>query len=1053
MTPLLFRYCATQTPRAQIFAAWRQLYGTLTSQPSNTPAAKSRQWLWLLQKGSAVATPSHEDQAGLGLDQSPFITGGGYLRTSANAYLTKQLKHVEDLLTVQNSLVSVVPHASIHVLKKLYQDSVLVVPETLIRTMSNAILEAARSDKVIWVTLGAPSSSDAIQFISIWNKLPRLPDKKRYKLLWSFNQINNSGPLPLTVICGSKSHLWNHPQLLGQSGYGPEKSSVDMLVIKLTLGLSTKRALSAVLPGSTVPNIPARQRLSETPPPLDPMVELTPKSIYQKLGDLWVHHFTTILSELRDDLHSNTEIQRLITTMRIALGDAAKQLSSPHMKDQYRTIRAIADTLLVAETLRDTPPLNASDFEQFSRIPDNVYITNYGMTSLTSAILSYKQLSPSHIPKIATMAHTYFETTGILDTMNSIHPNFCTHHAGVLSMASIPPDTDILVIEPHPNNVTEPSPVKPPSLKALAKQLRVLTEEKETPLLLIMDMTIGTVSDAKLRRFITDVTPLIDDQKLHVVMGQSLVKFGAMGIDVASAGLSLVWSQDPVYKRDLAELLAEAAPPVHVQAFYKFMLTTGLPLATDYLDAIRNNTQRLSDGILSDLATINMEKRDVRVMDIHPNLDRGTCYVGLDFDVLMDQFTDGTSAEKIANMVLKTLQKIATDDEMTMTSRSSFGFPFCNATVCGSAIRVTVGIESEIEIKQLSDIISLLVAGIKWQAPYETAPELTKALRLISNIARDTRVGFSRELLSIEEFCCGGYETEDGFDPDFNWEKTGTGTLSWKPGEDHFGWQIESDTSREIPYLEIDTSYFVNTRSRIQRAIALLSIENAHALYDERSLQGQIPKDMQRFSYADFFGDTDHAHQIWSQDPKDVDPVMRSINVKTGTTLNDLYFSAEKVFIFHENAWWKQSEMEGAPLEKWKKHLQDGAYICHIKQTRETLKLKLTPRQNEETWVVDKTKIAIHVADHVSVKVGKKTYRHDQIRLFKHPERLSKTGTYWSLKKQLDTLENEKKTHICHIETGIKQKQSDGEWQALLILVAASEKEAFEAWQKELASS
>jgi len=1052
MTPFLFRHCATPAQRQGPYDAWKNLYATINRNPTNTPASISRQWLWLLQKGSAVAAPSHEDQSRLAIDQSPLITGGGYLRTSANAYLTKQLDHVESLLKIQNSLVSVVPHAGVQILKKLYKDAVLVVPDTRIGTMHNAILAAARADKVIWVTLRSPASSDDIQFMSILKKLPYL-DKKKYKLIWSFNQISNAGPLPLTVICGKKHLLWNHPQLLSQSGYCPDKASVDMLVIKLTLALSKNRSLNAVLPGNKVSNTPARQLSAEKPQSVDPTGEVLSKSIYQQLGDLWQQHFTNITTTLRDDLRNNTEINTLIDTMRIALGDAETQLASPHMKDQYRAIRAMADTLLVAETLKDTDSLQPADFAHFSRLPDNVYISNYGMTALTSAIIGYKQLSPSHSPKIATMAHTYFETTCILNTINSIQPHFCIHHAGVLNIADIPPDTDILVIEPHPNNVTEKSPVTPPSLKKLAKHLRAITEARDSPLLVVMDITIGVISDPKLDQFITTVSDLIDAQKLHIVMGQSLVKFGAMGIDVASAGLSLVWSQNTVYKRDVSELLVEATPPAHVQAFYKFMLTTGLPLATEYLDTIRNNTQRLSDGILSDLAMINMKNRDIRVMDIHPNLDRGTCYVGLDFDVLTTQFTDGTSAEKIAEMVLKTLQKIATDDEMIMTSRSSFGFPFCNATVCGSAIRVTVGIESETEIKQMSEIISLLVAGIKWQAPYETAPELTAALRLISNIARDTRVGFSRELRSIEEVCCGEYETEDGFEPDFNWEETGTGTLSWKPGKDHFGWQIESHASREIPYLEIDTAYSVNTSSRIQRAIALLSIENAHALYDERSLQGQIPKDMQRFSYDVFFGDHDHAHQIWSKDPLDVDPVIRSIKVKKGTRLDSLYFPAEKVLIYYENTWWKQSEMEGSPLEKWKTQLQDGQYICHIKQTRETLKLKLTPRQNKETWVVDNTKLSIHVAAPLSVKVGKKAYKRDQIRLFSHPDKLSKTGTYWSLKKQLDTLENDKKTHISHIETGIRQQQQDGEWQDLLILVTASEKDAFEAWQKKLASS
>lgn len=366
-----------------------------------------------------------------------------------------------------------------------------------------------------------------------------------------------------------------------------------------------------------------------------------------------------------------------------------------------------------------------------------------------------------------------------------------------MDIASIPTDTDILVIEPHPNNVTEKAPITPPSLKTMAKQLCTMSQNRTRPLLVILDITIGVLSDPKLKTFIRNLAEPIAFQKIQVVMGQSLVKFGALGIDVASAGLSLVWSQNTAYKTALAPLLDEAKPPAHVQAFYAFMLTKGLSLAAQYLDRIRSNTQQLSDHILSELSKIQMGNRDIRIMDIHPNLDRGTCYIGLDFDAFLPQFKDKTSLEKIAREVCNTLQKIASDDGFLLTNRSSFGFPFSNISVCGSAIRLTVGIESPETMKQLADIVSILTVGLKWHTqdlsdpkiestaisqdvlayinstqkqrePALTNRELTKILQKITRISRESKTGFSRELLSVEKLCCGEYETEDGFAPDFN---------------------------------------------------------------------------------------------------------------------------------------------------------------------------------------------------------------------------------------------------------------------------------------------
>ncbi len=656
-------------------------------------------------------------------------------------------------------------------------------------------------------------------------------------------------------------------------------------------------------------------------------------TLYQQLGQLYHQHFAHIRLTRRDNLRDNTEINALITTLKKQLDAADTQLAHPDLKNQYKALRDMTDTLLVAEKLRDAAALASSDFPYFAPRPDQVNITNYGMTTLTSAILSYKKAFPNSIPKITNMAHTYFETSGFLDISNTIQPDFCTHHAGVMDIASIPTDTDILVIEPHPNNVTEKAPIAPPSLKTLAQKLCTMSQNRIRPLLVILDITIGVMSDPKLK------TKSIASQKIQVVMGQSLVKFGALGIDVASAGLSLVWSQKTAYNTALATLLDEAKPPAHIQAFYAFMLTKGLLLAAHYLDRIRRNTQQLSDHILSELSKSQMGNRDIRIMDLHPNLDRGTCYIGLDFDAFLPQFKDKTSLEKIAREVCNTLQKIASDEGFLLTNRSSFGFLFSNISVCGSAIRLTVGIESPENLKLLGDIVSIVAIGLKWHtqnlcAPKRESPaisqdildainstrekrepaltnrELTKILQKITRISRESKTGFSRELLSIEELCCGEYETEDGFEPNFNWKKTGVGTLSWHPNQDHFEWQFPGRSPQTMAYLEIDPGYAVDASSRIQRSIALLGIENNPTLYDEQQLNGHVPEDMRTSYWTYAFGDRDKPHQVWSQNLLDDDSVIRSIEVDNGTRINGDYFPMTKHL--------STMSVDGGNNQKWK---------------------------------------------------------------------------------------------------------------------------------------
>jgi hypothetical protein len=114
-----------------------------------TEAARSRNWLWLLQKGSSVAPAVYEDQQKISLDQSPFVTGGGYLRTEANAYLTKQLKQIDIRLNTEGRIITIVPHAAINALQILYQSSILKVPHTHLSRMMSEIRTAAHDNKVI----------------------------------------------------------------------------------------------------------------------------------------------------------------------------------------------------------------------------------------------------------------------------------------------------------------------------------------------------------------------------------------------------------------------------------------------------------------------------------------------------------------------------------------------------------------------------------------------------------------------------------------------------------------------------------------------------------------------------------------------------------------------------------------------------------------------------------------------------------------------------------------------------------------------------------------
>ncbi|NBV82657.1 hypothetical protein EBR57_00825 [bacterium] len=1054
---------------------WTAVYTRLQQTTAQSDAALLRQWLWIRQHGSAIAPASDIDQKKLGLSQAPFVKNSSYLRTDATAYLLPQIEEIKGILGI-GDIIAAIPHSGVEALEALYSGQLVVIGEDAILSNKEKLIDACKNSIPIWIRLTTPNIprdiKDMSLFSSILRKLPKLATGQKYKLLWSFSTVQKSGiptELPLTILCGKKHFLPDHLIFLPHSGYTPDKASIDVMLIKLYLRCTNLRGLETGF------NTQIRTNLTRTKPPQPSVSTIVyPKrnsSLYQQLGTRWRSRFETIKNSLRADfidkipvsqkkkskpkikVEIKPEIQTLIATLETTLRDAQNSLNSPLLTDQYGAIRTMGDIMLVAETLCDTERLAPRDFSQFGAyLPDQVVLTSYGMTALTGAILAYKATVPQ-TPNITTMAHTYFETSGIIETIATIQPNFCIHQPGFETVNTIPLNSDIILIEPHPNNVTAKPPIHSPSLDELASRVRTIVQEtnRAAPLLVLMDITIGLTSDPKLVQFIETVRDLIDAQKLHVVMGQSLVKFGALGIDVASAGLLLVWSNSPTFKAQANRFLNDATPPDHVQAFYKHVLTDGLDLAKTYLDTIRQNTQFLSDRILEKLAEINLEKREIRVMDIHPNLDRGTCYIGITFDGLMPQFNDGTSAETVAKKVSDTIKEITGNEDITLTSRSSFGFPFCNINVIGGAIRLTVGIESQETLTQLADVITIVALGLIWDTkrntPQFTTEKLVEILNTTVDIAHKTRTGFSKVLRAIYEVCIGEYETEDGLDPDFDWQELGTGTLSWKPGESDFSWKFEDESPQPIGYLEIGNGYGTNATSQPELAIALLAINDSDTLLDGHQINATIPHVMDRFAeYA--FGKGNHPLIVWTQEHSG-EPTIRTIKITNVTTFDDQHYPANRVMIHQNGAEWKQSELAGKALETWKSQLTSGLYSCHWQVIQDVLHLRLELRTNAETWKLPSKSLSIRIGAQVPIRVDGHSYTWDQVYIFGQ-NKLKRVGGYWSIKKILDIPQTEKNNHISQCVTTIRETLSEGEPQNILILVPESERASYESWQSRL---
>jgi len=223
-----------------------------------------------------------------------------------------------------------------------------------------------------------------------------------------------------------------------------------------------------------------------------------------------------------------------------------------------------------------------------------------------------------------------------------------------------------------------------------------------------------------------------------------------------------------------------------------------------------------------------------------------------------------------------------------------------------------------------------------------------------------------------------------------------------------------------------------------------LSIEQSPNLFDADQLNAKLPPGMNRFAlYA--FGDTEEADDIWSEDRLDAEATVRSIQIDEGTRINGCYYSPEKVWIYHNGAYWKQSELEGKSLRAWKKQLTSGYYVCLFHENTGMLSLNLVPRTDTETWTIGGKTLSLSIAADLPIQFGKRHYSFDQIRLFENKS-LSHLSDYWEFKRTLD-LASTNNRHIGQLVAMKQENETEG-WDHFLVLVPESQKSSFADWRE-----
>ncbi len=254
---------------------------------------------------------------------------------------------------------------------------------------------------------------------------------------------------------------------------------------------------------------------------------------------------------------------------------------------------------------------------------------------------------------------------------------------------------DVLLFDILPNEVTRDKVTKHDYKEIIVRHLRGVTNEH--PLTVIIDSTtvfpslqnIDFISDS-------DIGLAIKEGKICVVQASSLAKFAQFGMDSCSGGLLRVINNDSgifkIFNANLENKVKDNPLSDEATRNFYFIFHYCNQSLLEYENIIKRNTEYLYQG-LRKLGFQDTRDSMFYLQERHSEIPM----IGIQFLAVDDMRTNNPSCDVKANLsclVHFYFVYYCQKDGLNPTSRYSWGFNGVSINDCYTALRITVGLES-----------------------------------------------------------------------------------------------------------------------------------------------------------------------------------------------------------------------------------------------------------------------------------------------------------------------------------------------------------------------
>ncbi|MBS4166336.1 MULTISPECIES: hypothetical protein [unclassified Neochlamydia] len=375
--------------------------------------------------------------------------------------------------------------------------------------------------------------------------------------------------------------------------------------------------------------------------------------------------------------------------------------------------------------------------------PEGVISNGYTFTSgiacfgnITEGLLQMFAEGPSQPdgepckPSVIFDTNSYYEisesTGGLKDCLKE---RFSCQTAQLSNFETIPnlENYDVIFTDIYPNRVVrlviEEIKVKEIIKKILEKRASSSAAHNDKrPLAMVLDCATTFFMHEEVRSLVEEFATPINEGKLILILTNSLAKYGQLGLDKFPGGIVQVYSSDTSADDLLRGLLTSSANDnFSKEAFWFFhlMLKHCSENIINYLEKIRKNTDFVYKELQKQGLVIEKKQDSTNQGSIQKNntkkpliqigyRDEKVPMIGIHMKGFQKELF-GKEDEQLLHILVVIMQYYLyaryINENLPVTMSQSFGFANANLIECWSALRLTIGLEEEKDLRSYAAII------------------------------------------------------------------------------------------------------------------------------------------------------------------------------------------------------------------------------------------------------------------------------------------------------------------------------------------------------------